>query len=50
MEVGEGGSRTMQSSKEGEVVPSVKGVLAFGAEGCFVISPVGIEFESRARY
>lgn len=50
IEVEEGGERTMQSSKDGDVVPSVKGVFGAGAEGCAAISPVGIEYESRVRY
>ncbi len=44
------GSRTKQSSKEGDVAPSLKVALADGTEGWEVIWPVGIEVESRARY
>ena len=40
----------MQSSKEGEMAPSMKGVFGAGAFGCEAISPVGIEFASRTRY
>lgn len=41
---------TMQSSKEGDVAPNANAVLGAGADGCPVISPVGMELESRARY
>ncbi len=50
IEVEEGGERTMQSSKEGEFSPRVNVVFGTGAEGCVVISPVGIEFEFKTRY
>ena len=41
---------TMQSSKEGDVAPNANAVLGAGAHGCPVISPVGMELESSARY
>lgn len=44
-----GGSRTKQSSKEGEEEPRKKVVFGFGAETWVVISPVGTELESRDR-
>lgn len=49
MELGSG-LMTMQSSKEGDVAPNANAVLGAGAHGCPVISPVGMELESRARY
>ena len=45
-----GGSRTKQSSKEGEDGPRKKRAFGFGAEAWAVISPVGMELESRDRY
>lgn len=44
-----GGSRTKQSSKEGEVAPRKKVVLGFGAEGWAEMAPVGTELWSRER-
>ena len=41
---------TMQSSKEGDVAPNANAVSGPGALGCPVISPVGMEWESKARY
>ena len=45
-----GGSRTKQSSKDGEDRPRMKEVFGLGAEAWVVISPVGMELESRDRY
>ena len=45
------GSTTKQSSKEGECAPRVNCVLGVGgADGWVVISPVGMDSESRTRY
>ena len=44
-----GGSRTKQSSKEGEVGPRMKVVFGGGAEGWAVMAPVGMELASRDR-
>ena len=44
-----GGSRTKQSSKEGDLGPRMKGLFGLGAEAWVVIWPVGMELESRAR-